>query len=125
MIEKYGNEQFAQHLQEGIGGAGPFVVTSYIPGKDIEFAPNKNYYGPHPQLQKVIFPFYQAIDTEYRAYSANQLDAAQVTARMVDTAKLLPDQQYRTAPQLIITYVAFNYLVKPFDNINIRQAFAL
>src|SRR5436190_19393063 len=44
---------------------------------------------------------------------------------MVDTAKLLPDQQYRTVPQLIITYVAFNYLVKPFDNINIRQAFAL
>ena len=125
MIEKYGNTKFAQHLKDGIGGAGPFVVTAYTPGKDIEFAPNKNYYGPQSQLQKVIFPFYQAIDTEYKAYQANQIDAAQITAKEIASAKALPNHQYQTVPQLIITYVAVNYLIKPFDNIHIRQAFAL
>src|SRR5947209_5586096 len=95
MIEKYGNKKFAQHLKDGIGGAGPFVVTAYTPGKDIEFAPNKNYYGPQPQLRKVIFPFYQAIDTEYKAYKANQIDTAQITAKDLTAAKALPDQQYQ------------------------------
>jgi oligopeptide transport system substrate-binding protein len=125
MIEKYGNTGFSAHLKDGIGGAGPFVVSSYTPGKDIQFTPNKNYYGPQPQLRKVVFPFYSSIDAEYNAFNAKQVDAAQITATQTSSAQALSDHQYQTVPQLVITYVAFNYLVKPFDNIHIRQAFAL
>src|SRR5581483_5361705 len=42
MIEKYGNN-FADHLSEGIGGAGPFKVSRYIHNQLIEFVPNPNY----------------------------------------------------------------------------------
>ena len=38
---------------------------------------------------------------------------------------MLPNHQYQQIPQLWINYYAMNYLVKPFDNIHIRQAFAL
>lgn len=125
ILEKNGDTDFSQLLVSGAGGAGPFVVSAYTPGKDIEFVPNKMYYGPQPQLRKVVFPFSPSIDAEYQAYKTNQLDAAQVTAGEIDAARALPDHQYLTIPQLVITYVAFNYLVKPFDNIHIRQAFAL
>jgi oligopeptide transport system substrate-binding protein len=38
---------------------------------------------------------------------------------------MLPAGQFHQVPQLSITFYAMNYLAKPFDNIKIRQAFAL
>jgi oligopeptide transport system substrate-binding protein len=123
LIQQYGTN-FTDHLTQG-GGDGPFKVSSYVHGKDIVFVPNKNYYGPIPQLQKVIFPFYKQTDTAYRAYQVNQVDEAGVPSANVAQAKTLPNGQYHAVPQLWINYYTMNYLVKPFDNIDIRQAFDL
>ena len=124
MIQKYGNN-FADHLVEGIGGDGPFKVSKYTHGKEIDFIPNPNYYGSKPQLSKVIMPFYQVIDTAYRAFQDNQVDYAGVPIANIAQAKALPNGQYQQVPGLTIDYVGMNYLVKPFDNIKVRQAFAL
>lgn len=124
MIDKYG-DNFVDHLSEGIGGAGPFKVSKYIRGKDIEFVPNENYYGAKPQLKKIIMPFYQREDTSYRAYQADQIDMASVQAAQVEQAKALPNGQLHQVPLLDVFYFTMNYLAKPFDNIKIRQAFAL
>jgi oligopeptide transport system substrate-binding protein len=124
MIQRYGNN-FAAHLSEGIGGDGPFKVASYTPNKDIEFVPNPNYYGPKPKLKKVVMVFYKQADTVYRAYQANQVDSSSVPSTDIASAKQLPDGQYHSIPQLDIEYFTMNYLAKPFDNLKIRQAFAL
>ncbi|HZR43248.1 MAG TPA: peptide ABC transporter substrate-binding protein [Ktedonobacteraceae bacterium] len=124
MIEKYGNN-FADHLSEGIGGAGPFKVSRYIHNQLIEFVPNPNYYGPQPLLKKVVFPFYQQIDTAFKTYQAGQLHYSPVPPAQVPQARTLPNGQYHQIPALAIYYVGMNYLVKPFDNIKIRQAFDL
>jgi oligopeptide transport system substrate-binding protein len=123
LIEKYGNN-FTDHLEEG-GGDGPFKVSRYIHGKEIDFIPNPDYYGPKPQLSKVVMPFYQQADTVYRAYQDNQVDTALVPTDQVSTAKALPNGQYHQVSTLTIDYVGMNYLEKPFDNIKVRQAFAL
>ncbi|HLQ30258.1 MAG TPA: peptide ABC transporter substrate-binding protein [Ktedonobacteraceae bacterium] len=123
LITKYG-VNFGDHLTEG-GGDGPFKVSEYTHDKQIVFVPNPNYYGPQPQLQKVIFPFYKQSDTAYRAYLAGQLDSAGVPSANLADAKKLPNNQFKQVPQLWINYYAMNYLVKPFDNIHIRQAFDL
>ncbi|HEX4207482.1 MAG TPA: ABC transporter substrate-binding protein, partial [Ktedonobacteraceae bacterium] len=124
MIQKYGNN-FADHLAQGIGGDGPWMVSKYQHGKDIEFVPNPHYYGKKPQLKKVIFPFYQNADTEYSAYQANQIDNAGVPSPQLSAAKALPNNQFHQVPQLDLYYYTMNYLTKPFNNIKIRQAFAL
>lgn len=124
MVQKYGNN-FADHLSEGIGGAGPWMVSKYLHNKEIDFVPNPNYYGPKPQLKKVIMPFYLNRDTNYSAYQSNQVDVSYVPAEKIATARNLPEGQYHPTPQLWINYYSMNYLTKPFDNIKIRQAFAL
>ncbi len=126
LIDKYGNLKFADHLTEG-GGDGPFKVASYTHGQNIVFVPNPNYYGPIPQLKKVVYPFYKDVDTVYKAYQASQVDstgALTIPSTNLAAAKQLT-QEFHQAPQLWIAYYAMNYLVKPFDNIKIRQAFEL
>jgi oligopeptide transport system substrate-binding protein len=123
LIDKYGTS-WTDHLEQG-GGDGPFKVQSYTHGTQIVFVPNPYYYGPKPQLQKVVYPFYKQTDTAYRAYQTNQVDIAAVPTSDIAQAKTLPNNQYHATPQLSIWYYAMNYLVKPFDNIDIRQAFEL
>lgn len=123
LVDKYGSS-FTDHLNEG-GGAGPWRLLSYTPGKDIQFVPNLNYYHAKPQLKKVIVPFYKLADTAFRAYLSGRVNVASVPSSQLPLAKSLPDHQYKQVPLLFISYLAMNYLVKPFDNIKIRQAFAL
>jgi peptide/nickel transport system substrate-binding protein/oligopeptide transport system substrate-binding protein len=124
LVDKYGTN-FTDHLNEG-GGAGPFEVQSYTHGTNIVLVPNHNYYGSHPQLTKLIYPFYKQTATNFSAYQAGQTDyALGVPSADLATARALPNNQYSLVPQLWINYYAMNYLVKPFDNIHIRQAFFL
>src|SRR5207253_8791227 len=125
--DKYGNQQFTMHLNEG-GGAGPFKVSRYIDKQEVDLEPNSNYYGPKPQLQKVIFFFYADSNAAYQAFKANQIDATSIiitppntnTASLplagFDQAKLFSKDAH-IVPLLEIFYFAMNYLIKPFDNI--------
>lgn len=125
LVDKYGSN-FGDHLTEG-GGDGPFKVEEYTHNKQIVFVPNPSYYGPQPQLSKVIMPFYKDVETLYKAYQVGQVDttgALSVPSTHFQQAKTLTTQ-FHQVPQLYINYYTMNYLVKPFDNIHIREAFEL
>ncbi len=121
LIDTY-KTSFTAHLTEG-GSSGPFKVSQYTPGQEIDFAPNTNYYGPRPQLHKVVFPFYQQPDVAYHNYLTGQLDTTGVPVSTFTADKKRKD--FYQIPQLWVNYYTMNYLTKPFDNIHIRQAFAL
>jgi oligopeptide transport system substrate-binding protein len=123
LVDKYGTS-FTDHLNEG-GGDGPFKVNEYTHSKQIVFVPNPDYYGPKPQLTKLVYPFYKRPGSMYQAYQAGQVDVTGITSANLAEAKKLPNKQYHQVPQLWIRFYAMNYLVKPFDNIKIRQAFDL
>jgi peptide/nickel transport system substrate-binding protein/oligopeptide transport system substrate-binding protein len=121
LIDTY-KTAFTDHLTEG-GSTGPFKVSQYTRGKEIDFVPNIHYYGPHPQLYKVVFPFYQQAETAYHDYLTGQVDTTGVPISTFAKDKQRAD--FHQVPQLWVNYYTMNYLVKPFDNIHIRQAFAL
>ncbi len=121
LIKKY-NTQFTNYLEQG-GGAGPFKVAQYIHHSSITFVPNSNYYDARPQLQKVSFVFYRSDDETYQDYLNNKLDMTDIPA--ADLAVAAKRKDFHQIAQLWTNYYTMNYLVKPFDNIHIRQAFAL
>jgi len=121
LIDTYG-ANFTDHLVLG-GGAGPFRVTKYAHGKEIDFAPNPNYYHLLPQLQRVVFPFYPQAQAAYQAYQDGRVDVTGVPIANLATDKQRSD--FHQVPQFWINYYTMNYLVKPFDNIQFREAFAL
>ncbi len=121
LVNKYG-AAFTNHLAEG-GGAGPFKVAQYTHGKAINFVPNPNYYNAKPQLQQVEMAFYPSDDAAYQAYQASRVDMTGVPISTFAIDKKRKD--FVQVAQLWINYYTMNYLTKPFDNIHIRQAFAL
>ncbi|QBD80775.1 peptide ABC transporter substrate-binding protein [Ktedonosporobacter rubrisoli] len=122
LVEKYGN-QWTDHLQEG-AGSGPFMVQNYDHNKGLTLVPNPYYYGPKPKLQKIEMLRSGPPDTAYKTYMAGQLDLiTSVPTINLENARTRKD--FKSVPELYIRYVDMNYQSKPFDNIKIRQAFAL
>jgi peptide/nickel transport system substrate-binding protein/oligopeptide transport system substrate-binding protein len=120
-VSKYGTG-FTDHLAGG-GGTGPFTVGTYTHRVELSLVPNAHYYGTRPQLQKVNLVFYPTADQAYQAYQQHKIDTTQVPINAISSAKKRND--FVQTPQLWINYYTMNYLEKPFDNVHIRQAFAL
>ncbi len=118
-----GSGKVADHLKDGIG-AGPWIVKNYLRGQEIDFVPNPNYFGAKPQLKELRVPFYKDQNTLYKAYQTGETDNTGVPSAQLAAAKQLTNEFHNT-PQLTEFYYTMNYLVKPFDNIKVRQAFAL
>jgi oligopeptide transport system substrate-binding protein len=131
VVEKKAIQQWGlkwtDHLSDngGQGGDGPFKVKSYSHTTGIIFSPNPNYYGPKPQLQEVDFDFYKTAETAYAAYQANQVDITSTIPPEDLAVARNRTKEYSQNSELTIDYIAMNYLDKPFDNINIREAIAL
>lgn len=121
LVKQYGNK-FTDYLTQG-GGDGPFIVKQHIPNQKITFVPNRNYYGPKPQLREVDYPFYTQEAAAYNAYAGGKVDTAGVPLNALPAISRRPD--FHRVPQLWINYYTMNYKVAPFDNVHIRQAFAL
>ena len=85
--------------------------------------PNPKYYGAQPQLKHISIDFYADQDGMFRAYQAKQLDFTPVPAANIAAEKSKPG--FSETNLLSISYFSMNYLAKPFDDIKIRQAFAL
>jgi oligopeptide transport system substrate-binding protein len=122
LITKYGATSFTDHLNEG-GGDGPFKVATYVHRSHLDFVPNKDYYNKQPQLQKVSYVIYPSEQSAYQDYLNNKIDMTGVPANSYASDQKRKD--FVQTPQLWINYYTMNYLTKPFDNIHIRQAFAL
>jgi oligopeptide transport system substrate-binding protein len=124
-VQKYG-AQWPTHLAGNTGGgAGPWLLQNYTHGRSLTFVPNPNYFGKKPQFRKVVMPLYATFDTTYKDYQVNRVDFSFVPTTQLAGAKALPHNQYRQDPSLGNYYLSMNFLDKPFDNIKIRQAFAL
>ncbi|HEX6483823.1 MAG TPA: peptide ABC transporter substrate-binding protein [Ktedonobacteraceae bacterium] len=130
VVEKKVIDQWAlkwtDHLGDngGQGGDGPFKVKSYSHTTGIIFVPNTNYYGKQQTLQEVDFDFYKTPETDYAAYQANQVDLTVIPPAQLPVART-KTKEYSQNSELVIDYLAMNYLYKPFDNIHIRQAIEL
>ncbi len=121
LIDKYGSS-WTDHLEEG-AGAGIFKVASYSHSQGMVLVPNPHYYGAKARLQKLEFLPSSDPATLYKEYLAGQVDYAQIPLTNLAGAKSRHD--YHHAALLNIDFLAMNFLAKPFDNVHIRQAFAL
>jgi ABC-type transport system substrate-binding protein len=107
--------------------SGPFMVQQWNHGQNIILVPNPNYWQV-PQISMLTMPFIQDSETAYQLYRTGELDIMGsqqngVPSVHIPEAEALPD--FRQAASFVVRYVGFNNVIAPFDNVNVRRAFAL
>ncbi len=132
LVDKYPKGQWVYHLDQG-GCSGPFKIKSYTDKKQIVFVPNPYWpvdgrAGKTAQQLKLTIsevdrPFIASQNTAYDNYRAGQYDFVEVPG--TDYAYARGQDDFHEVGALQIDYFAFNRLTPPFDNVYVRQAFAL
>jgi len=107
-------------------GNGPFQMTSFDDGLQIEFKANENYWAGRPKLDGITYVYQGESAIAIEAFRAGDLDIVDVDASQIPAvtadATLSPDVvQYAVAS----TYqLSFNLSMEPFTDIKVRQAFS-
>ncbi len=111
------------HLNEG-GCSGPFMIKSYAEdGKSVTLVPNPYWYGKKLTLKEIVRPFISDATEAYQGYRQGKYDYTDVPAQEYQAARDQAD--FHEVGLLRTNYVGINQLAKPFDDLRVRQAFAL
>jgi len=129
LVEKYGTD-WANHLADGDGFGGDlFKVTGLDFGHKIVLERNPEFWGKKPVLRRIEFTLYSGADADaghnamYTAYLAGEREVTALDNAAIASARLRPD--YHTAKSLFLQYFDLNWATPPFDDLRMRQAFAL
>jgi len=114
-----------------VPGTGPYMITRYVPGREIDLARNPYFRQWSAATQPAGFPdrivwrFGLTLGQEVAAIEAGRADW------MADPPPDVPGLLARFAPQVHlnpvpgIAYAAFNVTVPPFNDVRVRQAVSL
>lgn len=123
IIEAHG-DQWALNPETYIGN-GPFKLVEWQSKDHMKFVPNEHYWDrERVKLDAVIKTFIAEASTMLAGYEAGELDVIdQVPFNEIDNLKQTDEFQMIT--QLGTYYYCFNVTRPPFDDVNVRKAFAL
>lgn len=114
--------------QESAYGTGPYKVKEWKRGQSILLETNPNYWQGQPGIPKILMPFTKDSETAYQLYQTGELDIEGSGQNPVPAAHI-PDVQgqpdFKSAAQLTTRYIGFNVEKPPFNNVDVRRAFAL
>jgi oligopeptide transport system substrate-binding protein len=123
--QQWAGGTWVDHLEQG-GCSGPFKVQSYGAGEQMTLVPNaawEDAWGKHIPLQQVVRPLIYNGDDAYTNYRAGKYDYVIVPSTTYSTARGQGD--FHEIPTLNTRSVFVNWAKPPFDNLQVRQAFAL
>jgi oligopeptide transport system substrate-binding protein len=107
-------------------GTGPFKLAEWQETERLRLVRYDNYYGEKASLAEVDFQLWSGVPM--RMYENGEIDVAGVSVtyidRVTDPAGPFLDQ-LQSVPELSLSYIGFNTTRPPFDDVNIRLAFAM
>jgi peptide/nickel transport system substrate-binding protein/oligopeptide transport system substrate-binding protein len=117
--------KWVDHLDQG-GCSGPFKVSSYGDGTQMSLVPDSAWedaWDKHIQLQQIQRPVIYDQDQAYSDYRAGKYDYVVVPSTSYNTARGQGD--FHEVPTLSTVFASLNWAKPPFNNPQVRQAFAL
>lgn len=105
-------------------GNGAFRVQSIEPNQRLVLVPNANYWRK-PKLDRIELIYFPGGNGLRAAYARGEIDiAAMLTADDVSALDATLTRELVRAPAPIVYAIVFHRTQKPFDNKNVRLAFA-
>ena len=109
----------------GAVGTGPYKFVSWEEGTEIKLVANEDYWGDKPIIKNIIVRVIPDDSARFLALQAGDIDALeQAVVEDLNTAENDPNLQVLTRPALNTSYIAFNYKIKEFQDIRVREAVA-
>jgi peptide/nickel transport system substrate-binding protein len=116
-VTKYGAD-YVKHAT----GTGPFVMSKYVDGQEMDLEPNKNYWGEKAKLDKLILLPMPEPATRQAALQSGQVDWAEVPPPdSLDQFKAQNYQIFLKPYRHTIIYELNGYKA-PFNDVRVRQA---
>ncbi|MBN8207649.1 peptide ABC transporter substrate-binding protein [Bacillus sp. NTK071] len=103
---------------------GPFKLTKWDHESEFVFSKNENYWdSANVKLDEVDWAMVDDTNTEYQMYKTGELHTSDVPADLSED--LFKDGQAQVEDQSGTYFYRFNLEMEPFQNENIRKAFAM
>ncbi|ABL87780.1 extracellular solute-binding protein, family 5 [Pyrobaculum islandicum DSM 4184] len=108
------------------GGAGPYCIKSFVRDQQIVLEANPYYYGPKPQISKVVIKFYKDATTLRLALERGEVDIAWRTLNPPDIEALKASGKFKIVevPGSFIRYIVLNLNMPELKDVRVRQALA-
>lgn len=108
-------------------GTGPYRLQSWRPGESITLVANPRYHlDPKPSIQKVTYLL--AGGSPLTMYENGEIDITGVGLSDIERVRDPRDplnKEFREVFDLDVSYIGFNIQQQPFDDVKVRQAFAM
>jgi len=107
-------------------GTGPFKLAQWVETQSLTLVRNDNYYGEKAKLQEVDYQFYSGLSIDL--YETGEIDVAGVSTIYKDKVFDPAGPFYAdtlVSSSLGVYYIGFNCAKPPFDDPDIRKAFAM
>ncbi len=109
-------------------GTGPYRVKEWVHNQKLVLEPNPNYWAGQPSVSEIQLPFIQDSETAYQLYRTGGLDIMGSQQNPVPSARVpevnsSPD--FHQVAAFAVRFIGFNNKKAPFDNLNVRRAFAM
>jgi len=117
--------------QDPVPGTGPYVITRYVPGRQVVFARNRYFREwsaaaqPDGSPDRIVWTFGTSLTREITQIETGQADWTDDTLPDVAALAAQFPGQVHISPLPEIVYTAFNTRVAPFDDPAVRRAFSL
>lgn len=107
-------------------GNGPFKLVSWTPDQEWVFERNDDYFRGQPGVARLVYREISSPETELLAYQQGEFDIGGPAATQLPQIEADPtlSQDLHRQVGANTFYISFNNAAPPFDNVQVRQAFA-
>jgi ABC-type transport system substrate-binding protein len=121
-VERVGNDEFARRPI----GCGPFRFAAWVPDR-VVLTRVRTYAAAPARLDSLVFELPQQNARDYAAshFLSGELSAAVVPDGRLSEFQNHPGVTLLTRQELSMTFLGLNAKLAPFDDVRVRQAFAL
>ncbi|HEV8535430.1 MAG TPA: ABC transporter substrate-binding protein [Candidatus Limnocylindria bacterium] len=111
------------YLLDHSAGSGPFVVDHWAKNTEVLIKANPNYGGTKPALGGVLTKHVPESTNQQFALEKGDADIARdLTPQQISALQGKAGVTTTSANSLLLVYVGMNAMVKPLDNVNVREA---
>jgi oligopeptide transport system substrate-binding protein len=112
-----------QNWERHPNGTGPYTLHEWSPGARIVLAANDSYYGnPKPRVSRVTYSLTLSDVSGLPQYENDDVDITRIRDR---ADRIGREKEFVEVTLLRLGFLALNTKLAPFDDVRVRQAFAL